>query len=149
LTSTPKTNNKSETFANVPALMKVTLKKIAQQAGVNVSTISRALTGGYRVHKNTRDEVTKTLNYHPNRLGRGLVAGRSHTIGLLISDIRDPFFAEVARGAEDAAYHASFDMVLCNRISSRRRRESDRCCKRSEKGKMTRHGHDFSLQRSM
>ena len=98
-------------------LMKVTLKQIAKQAGVDVSTVSRALTGGYGVHKNTRDKVlgvAKTLNYYPNRIARGLVTGRSHTIGLLISDIRNPFFAEVARGAEDAAYNASFDMVLCN-----------------------------------
>jgi len=47
-------------------------------------------------------------------VARGLVTGRSHTIGLLVSDIRNPYFAEVARGAEDAALANSFDIILCN-----------------------------------
>jgi LacI family transcriptional regulator len=47
-------------------------------------------------------------------VARGLVTGRSHTIGLIVSDIRNPFFAEVARGAEDAARASQCDVVLCN-----------------------------------
>lgn len=54
------------------------------------------------------------LGYRPNRVARGLATGRSHTLGLIVSDIRNPFFAEVARGAEDAAYAANCDIVLCN-----------------------------------
>jgi DNA-binding LacI/PurR family transcriptional regulator len=97
--------------------MKVTLKEIAKEAGVNVSTASRALTGIYGVHKATREKVLSTakrLNYRPNLMARGLVTGKSRTIGLLVSDIRNPYFAEVARGAEDAAFAASFDVILCN-----------------------------------
>ena len=97
--------------------MKVTLKEIAKEAGVNVSTASRALTGIYGVHKATREKVlsaAKRLDYRPNLMARGLVTGKSRTIGLLISDIRNPYFAEVARGAEDAAFAASFDVILCN-----------------------------------
>jgi len=97
--------------------MKVTLREIAKEAGVNISTASRALTGIYGVHKATREKVlgaAKRLNYRPNLMARSLVTGKSHTIGLLISDIRNPYFAEIARGAEDAAFAASFDIILCN-----------------------------------
>ena len=102
-----------ETFA----IMKTTLKEIAEEAGVNVSTASRALSGTYGVRKQTRERVlsaAKRLNYRPNLMARGLVTGKSHTIGLVVSDIRNPYFAEVARGAEDAAFAASFDVILCN-----------------------------------
>lgn len=97
--------------------MKATLKEIAEEAGVNVSTASRALSGTYGVRKQTRERVlsaAKRLNYRPNLMARGLVTGKSHTIGLVVSDIRNPYFAEVARGAEDAAFAASFDVILCN-----------------------------------
>jgi DNA-binding LacI/PurR family transcriptional regulator len=59
-------------------------------------------------------EAAARLHYRPNRFARGLVTGRSQIIGLIISDIRNPFFADVARGAEDAAFAAGSDVVLCN-----------------------------------
>jgi LacI family transcriptional regulator len=95
----------------------VTLKDVALEAGFNLSTVSRSLSGSYGVHAETRKrvlEVAKRLNYHPNRIARGLVTGRSHTLALIISDVRNPFFAEVARGAEDVAYASGCDLVLCN-----------------------------------
>ena len=97
--------------------MAVTLKDVAQKSGVNVSTVSRALNNSYGVHEDTRQRVLKIaalLNYRANQVARGLVTGRSHSIGLVVSDIRNPFFAEVARGAEDAAFHAGRNLVLCN-----------------------------------
>src|SRR5439155_25881677 len=103
-----KCDQQLETFAAM--LRKVTLKEIAKEAGVDVSTASRALAGNNGVHTNTRKRVlavARELKYRPNLIAKGLVTGRSHTIGLLISDIRNPFFAEVARGAEDAAYAES------------------------------------------
>ena len=54
------------------------------------------------------------LNYVPNRIARSLVTGDTNTLGLIISDIRNPFFAEMVRGVEDAAYRAGYDLVLCN-----------------------------------
>jgi LacI family transcriptional regulator len=97
--------------------MAVTIKDVARESGVNVSTVSRALNGEYGVHPDTREHVAavaRRLRYRPNRVARGLVTGRSHTLALVVSDIRNPFFAEVARGAEDAAYRAGYDLVLCN-----------------------------------
>ena len=97
--------------------MPVTIKDVARESGVNTSTVSRALNNGYGVNGETRKhvmEVAIRLNYRTNQVARGLVTGRSQTIGLVVSDIRNPFFAEVARGAEDAAYRAGRDLVLCN-----------------------------------
>src|SRR6266568_3298380 len=97
--------------------MAITIKDVARESGVNVSTVSRALNGEYGVHSETRElvlAVAQRLQYRPNRVARGLVTGRSHTLALVVSDIRNPFFAEVARGAEDAAYAAGDDLVLCN-----------------------------------
>lgn len=97
--------------------MPVTIKDVARESGVNTSTVSRALNNGYGVNHKTRKhvmEVATRLNYRTNQVARGLVTGRTQTIGLVVSDIRNPFFAEVARGAEDAAYRAGRDVVLCN-----------------------------------
>ena len=94
-----------------------TLHDVAVAAGVTNATASRSLTGAYGVHPDTRKrviEVAAKLNYAANRFARGLVTGRSDVIGLIISDVRNSYFAEVARGAEDAAYAAGLDVLLCN-----------------------------------
>lgn len=94
-----------------------TLKDVADATGVTLATASRALNATYGVHPETRRrvlEVATQLDYKANRFARGLVTGRSNSIGLIISDIRNSYFAEVARGAEDAAYIAGLDVLLCN-----------------------------------
>jgi LacI family transcriptional regulator len=94
-----------------------TLKDVADATGVTLATASRALNGSYGVHPETRRRVLAAaaqLDYKANRFARGLVTGRSNAIGLIISDIRNSYFAEAARGAEDAAYLAGFDILLCN-----------------------------------
>jgi LacI family transcriptional regulator, galactose operon repressor len=94
-----------------------TLKDVARECGVDAATVSRALNDVYGVRKETRQKVlaaARRLNYRPNRLAKGLATGCSHTLAMIISDIRNPFFAEVARGAEDAAYQAGYELVLCN-----------------------------------
>jgi LacI family transcriptional regulator len=94
-----------------------TIKDIARLAELNVSTVSRALSGAYGVNEETRErvlEIARKLGYRPNLIARGLVTGQSRTIGLLISDIRNVFFAEIARGAEDSASAAGYDVILCN-----------------------------------
>ncbi len=104
--------------------MKVTIHDIARECGVNVSTVSRSLNGSYGVNDETRQkvlDVARRLNYVPNRVARGLATGRSQSLALLISDIRNPFFAEVARGAEDAAFAAGYDLILGNADLDRER----------------------------
>lgn len=97
--------------------MPVTLKDVAREAGVSISTACRALNNSFGIHDDTRRQIADAaarLNYRTNQVARSLVTGKSHSIGLVISDIRNPFFAEVARGAEDATYRAGWDLVLCN-----------------------------------
>lgn len=94
-----------------------TLQDVADATGVTLATASRALNGAYGVHPETRKRVLEAaaqLDYKANRFARGLVTGRSNTIGLIISDIRNSYFADMARGAEDAAYAAGMDVLLCN-----------------------------------
>jgi LacI family transcriptional regulator len=95
----------------------ITLKDISREAGVDSATVSRALNGSYGVHKDTREKVlavAKRLNYRVNQMAKGLAVGKSHTLGLLVPDIRNPFVTELVRGAEDAAFAAGYHILLCN-----------------------------------
>lgn len=97
--------------------VRATLQDVADATGVTLATASRALSGAYGVHPDTRKRILEAaaqLDYKANRFARGLVTGRSNAIGLIISDIRNSYFADMARGAEDAAYAASLDILLCN-----------------------------------
>lgn len=105
------------TCSQAIATMPVTLKDISQEAGVDIATVSRALNDNYGVHKDTRERilaVAKRLNYRVNLMAKGLAVGRSHTLGLLVPDIGNPFVTELVRGAEDAAYAAGYHILLCN-----------------------------------
>ncbi|GIE86022.1 LacI family DNA-binding transcriptional regulator [Actinoplanes regularis] len=85
--------------------MRTTVHDVARAAGVSVSTVSRALTGG-TVSAATRQaviEVATRLGYQPNRAARGLITGRTGNLGLIVPDLRNPFFAEVAKGVSARA----------------------------------------------
>lgn len=94
-----------------------TIKDIAKIAGVSPATVSRALGGYGYVKDSTRQriqEVADQLGYHPNALARSMVTRQTQTIGLIISDIANPFFPEVVRGIEDTAHQKGFTVILCN-----------------------------------
>jgi LacI family transcriptional regulator len=81
-------------------LVRTTVQDVARAAGVSVSTVSRALTGG-SVSPSTREAVMAVahrLGYQPNRAARGLITGRTGNLGLIVPDLRNPFFADVAKG---------------------------------------------------
>jgi LacI family transcriptional regulator len=81
-------------------LVRTTVQDVARAAGVSVSTVSRALTGG-SVSPSTREAVVAVahrLGYQPNRAARGLITGRTGNLGLIVPDLRNPFFADVAKG---------------------------------------------------
>lgn len=97
--------------------MKVTIRDVASACGVDVSTVSRSLRGVHGISEETRQrvlEAAERLRYVPNRMARGLATGRSQSLALLISDIRNPFFAAVVSGAEDRAFAAGYDLILGN-----------------------------------
>ncbi len=94
-----------------------TVRDVARRAGVSVSTVSHVLNGTRFVSAELRERVLaaiEELDFEPNAAGRMLSLRRSNTIGLIVSDIRNPFFASVARGVEDVAQEQGYTVVLCN-----------------------------------
>lgn len=89
--------------------------EVARSAGVSIATVSRVANGTARVRPRTEARVRAAmvrLGYRPHLLARGLAARRSQTIGLLITDILDPYFAEIVRGAQESAESAGYVVLL-------------------------------------
>src|SRR5262249_51456441 len=94
-----------------------TVHDVARRAGVSASTVSHVVNNTRFVSDELRERVLaamRELDYTPNAAARMLTLKRSHTIGLIVSDIRNPFFASVARGVEDVAQELGYTLVLCN-----------------------------------
>ena len=97
--------------------MNPTIKDVANLAGVHPSTVSRVINDNSRISEKTKNKVLliiKKLGYTPNAIARGVKTKRTQTLGMLIPDITNPFFAELARGVEDAANKNNFNVILCN-----------------------------------
>ncbi len=95
------------------------IRDVAKIAGVSVSTVSHVINQTRFVSKESQTKVLaamEELNYTPNRLASSLRRKdkRTNTLGLLIPDSTNPFFAEVLRGVEDACFDAGFSVFLCN-----------------------------------
>ncbi len=94
-----------------------TIKEVASKAKVSVGTVSNVLTGSSPVRPAVRARVMKTieaLDYHPNHFARSLKTRQSHLLGMVISDITNPYFPSVVRGAEDAALEHGYLLVSSN-----------------------------------
>lgn len=98
--------------------MNSTIRDVARLAGVSASTASRVLSGSdHPVAADVRQRVMRAaeeLAFTPNAFARGLSKREFHLIGLLIPDIRNPYFVEIARGIEDSASRHGYLVVLCN-----------------------------------
>ncbi|TCO77471.1 LacI family DNA-binding transcriptional regulator [Marinisporobacter balticus] len=98
--------------------MKVTIKDIAKFAGVSTATVSKVINHkDENISQPTREKILnimKEYNYIPNTAARSLVTKKTKTIGLVIPDIRNPFFHELARGAEDKANEEGYNIIFCN-----------------------------------
>lgn len=97
--------------------MEVTIKDIAKRIGVSYATVSRALNDRPGVRASLKDRImneARKMGYQPNAVARGLIMKKTDTIGLVIPDITNPFFPEVARGVEDAASDLGYNLFLCN-----------------------------------
>lgn len=90
---------------------------VARLAGVSVSTVSRALTAPDQVSATTRErvlEAAERLGYTPNPAARGLRLGRSHTLGLLVPDLENPYFASVTKGVQARARAAGYPVFVAD-----------------------------------
>jgi LacI family fructose operon transcriptional repressor len=93
------------------------IKDVASHAGVSTTTVSRVLSGAAAVRPAVRDAVQRAiaeLGYRPNLAARRLRQQRASIVGLIVSDIRNPFFTEIGRAVEDMAYRHGLRLILCN-----------------------------------
>ena len=95
--------------------MPTRLKDIAEALDVSIVTVSKVLRGKTDVSAETRDRVLRKmeeLHYKPNMIARGLASGRSYTVGLIVPDVADPFFAELARSLGAQLRKQNYQLVL-------------------------------------
>ena len=93
------------------------MQQVADAAGVSLATVSRVLSDNDSVNQKLKARVLETvesLGYQPDPVARRLRSSASNVLGLIISDIQNPFFTSVVRGVEDAAYQEQMSVLLCN-----------------------------------
>ena len=98
-------------------MKRATIEDVAALAGVSRQTVSRAINNKGEISQATKEKVlaaVKELGYQPNRLAQGMVTQRTRTVGLVVPDITNLFFPEVARGVQDAGRLRDYNVLLCN-----------------------------------
>ncbi|NBJ92399.1 LacI family DNA-binding transcriptional regulator [Parablautia muri] len=99
----------------------ITIIDIARKAGVSTATVSRVLNGTGKVRENTRRKVeaaVRELDYQPNIVAKNLSTARSNVIGVLVSDVRNPFYANIFVECEMYANEKGFSLLLYNFLDS-------------------------------
>jgi DNA-binding LacI/PurR family transcriptional regulator len=93
------------------------IKDVAREAGVSTATVSHVINSTRFVSEEVRARVLAAVEkcgYYPNAHARSLASGRSHVIGLVVSDISNPFFPELVKSIEAAAFERGYDVMLSN-----------------------------------
>ncbi|HTZ52217.1 MAG TPA: LacI family DNA-binding transcriptional regulator [Spirochaetia bacterium] len=106
------------------ARRRATVHEVAAYAKVSAQTVSRVVNGVPRVAARTRERVlaaVKALDYEPNSLARGLVTRRTHAIGVVVYDISNPYYGQMVRGMDDAAFSRGYDLVIGNSDADHRK----------------------------
>jgi len=97
---------------------KVTISDVAAKAGVSKTTVSRILNGIYdHTKEETRNrvlQVIKDFDYRPNALAKGLKSSRTNVIGIVLSNLKNPFWSTVLEGVEDVCRDSGFNLMICN-----------------------------------
>lgn len=102
----------------------VTIKDVAERAGVSTGTVSRVLSDRPEISDATKRrirEICREMGYVPNMAARSLVKQASHTLGLIIPDISNPFFSEMALEIEMAARRLGYHLLICNTTREEKR----------------------------
>jgi LacI family transcriptional regulator len=93
------------------------MRDVAERAGLSVSTVSHVINNTRAVSDESRKRVLQAmdeLGFKPNALARSLRRRQSNTLGMIVPDSANPFFAEIARAIEDASFAQNFSVILCN-----------------------------------
>jgi DNA-binding LacI/PurR family transcriptional regulator len=96
---------------------KATIRDVAKNAGVSISTVSHVLNGTRFVEEKTRSRIlasVRKLDYRPNQFARSLRGAGSKTLGLIISDIREDFFSKITKAIESTANEIGYAVILCD-----------------------------------
>jgi LacI family transcriptional regulator len=94
-----------------------TMKQVAERAGVSTSTVSHVINNTRTVSADVRERVLAIIaetRYIPSAVARSLKNDRTHTIGMMVPNSSNPYFAELIQGIEDAAFKLSYNIILCN-----------------------------------
>jgi len=94
-----------------------TIEDVAREAGVSKSTVSRVINHSPRISKKTSEKVLNIANqigYEPNKIARSLIKNKTYAIGVILEDIINPFFAEVAKGIENILKQYNYTMLLAS-----------------------------------
>lgn len=94
-----------------------TMKQVAERAGVSTSTVSHVINNTRVVSPDVRARVLQVigeLRYIPSAVARSLKNDRTHTIGMMVPNNSNPYFAELIQGIEDAAFKVGYNIILCN-----------------------------------
>lgn len=100
---------------------KVNIKDIAKIANVSHTTVSRALNNKSRIRSDTKEKIlsiARELGYRPNLIAKSLVLRRTKTLGLVITNIANPFYTELAQGIEKTATRLGYSIILCSTQSN-------------------------------
>jgi LacI family transcriptional regulator len=96
---------------------KITIKDIARMANVSHTTVSRALNNKSRIKNETKNKIlaiASELNYQPNFIARSLVMKKTKTLGLVITNIANPFYTELAQGIEATVRGLGYNIIFCS-----------------------------------
>jgi len=96
---------------------KINIRDVAREAGVSAATVSRVLSRRRAVRRDLTErviEASRALGYTPSVVARNLREGRSHTVGLILSDVSNPFFGKIVRATEDDLHAAGYGVVIFN-----------------------------------
>ena len=107
--------------------MAVTMQHIAEKTGVSQVTVSRVFSNHPRISKVTREKVlhkARQLNYRPNAIARSLAARRTHTLGLVVPDVANPFVSELIRFIGNSVVCSDYSLIICVTDNSIEKEES-------------------------
>ncbi|MCH3918417.1 MAG: LacI family transcriptional regulator [Spirochaetia bacterium] len=98
-------------------MKKITIKDIAVEAGVSITTVSRVINGNYPVSDGVKDKVRRVMqemDYHPNAIARSLRSNRTNLIALVIADLSNRFFMEIAKGLEYEISSLGYQLLIAS-----------------------------------
>ena len=104
------------------------IRDVAKIAGVSPATVSRVMNGTANVNEEKRQRVEAAIEktgFCPNELARALYKKSSKIIGVIVPDIENPFFSELAKAVEDEAFQNGYRMLLCSSGNNAEKRDAE------------------------